>query len=362
MKVLITPLNWGLGHATRCIPIIRYLLEKRVDIFLASDGRAAHLLKSEFPNLPFFELPSYGIRYPYRSMVLNLAIQSRRFFAAKQREHQAVKKIVVENQIDVIISDNRFGCFHTDTKNIFITHQVQLPLKNKLLQSIASKINWQMIKVFDELWIPDYASENNLAGTMTQINDADFTTRYLGALTRMQKLSREQRYDFIAVLSGPEPQRTKLEKIIIEQTIKTEKTALIVQGISENGMIEKSINQNIQFVSFLPSELLNEAIAKSRVLIARSGYSTIMDLIGLQTPALFIPTPGQYEQEVLAQHLMQRKICYSVNQDDFNLERDLNLMSAYQGFPKNEFDLEQYKGVIDQLIRDLQAGSRGMSV
>ena len=206
--VLIAPLNWGLGHATRCIPIIRFLQTQQVNIILASDGRALHLLKKEFPNLTALELPSYGITYPTTNMVWNIAIQMPKFFKTIFKERKAIQKICMDHKVDVIISDNRFGVFYKGAYSIFLTHQINLPIPIPGIRAIGNWFNKKVIKGYDECWVPDFKSTPNLAGNLSHGYDG---VRFIGPLSRMNPIEATIRRKAIVILSGPEPQRTILE-------------------------------------------------------------------------------------------------------------------------------------------------------
>ncbi len=327
-RILITPLNWGLGHATRCIPIIDALLSAGQEVILASDGRALSLLKKEYPNLKIFELPGYEIRYEGSGMIWNIAKQLPKISRAILKERKAVKKIVEKEKIDVIISDNRYGCRNKQCKNIFITHQVNIAIPNRSLEIITNKINHHLINLFDECWIPDFEGENSLAGKLSN-NNKDH--QFIGPLSRFNRKELKKEYDLIAVLSGPEPQRSILETKLIEQLKALDFKSLIVQGKTEK-LESFEISDQLKTVSYLTSEDLNEAILKSEIIIARSGYSTIMDLVALGKKAILIPTPGQTEQEYLAERLMDQQLFYHQSQNTFDLKNALKESSKYPGF------------------------------
>jgi len=300
-RIIVAPLCWGLGHATRCIPIINSLLEKNT-IAIASDGEALTLLQKEFPNLESFELPSYNIRYTFDSMIANLIIQSLGSLATIKKENKRAKQIAKEWKADVLISDNRFGFRSDQTENIYITHQLNLPANNPLISNIASRIHQRIIAKFDQCWVPDFKGSQNLAGKLSQVNIKTLTV-YLGPQSRMQKESISIQYDFTAVLSGPEPQRTKLENILLNIFSKSpNKRFCLVRGTSEKRNSTSTFD-NIEIFDLLISNNLNQVMNASSHIICRSGYTSIMDLIKLEKPATLIPTPGQYEQEYLAKRL-----------------------------------------------------------
>lgn len=356
-KILIAPLNWGLGHATRCIPIIRFLQKQNTQIFLASDGRAFFLLKKEFPDLPIFELPSYDITYRTSNMYWNMALQAPKMFRAITQEKKAIQKIVDREHIDVIISDNRFGCFAKKTFNVFMTHQINLPVGLPIAKQLANWINWNRITQFDECWIPDFKGIPNLSGNLSHGKNVERqikNVKYLGVISRMKRMERTMKRKAIIILSGPEPQRTFLEKKILEQALGLPYNFLLIKGQTERNE-HFYFSENIEVVSFLTSEELNQAIAESEIVISRSGYTTLMDLIFLGKRAILIPTPGQAEQEYLAEHFFNQKIFFTTSQKKLNLKNAFDEVEHFSGFSSNQFEENQFEKHMIELLKKLQS-------
>ncbi len=351
-RILVAPLNWGLGHATRCIPIIRFFQKQNAEVFLASDGRAYHLLLQEFPDLPIFQLPAYNITYRTSNMMWNMAFQFPKMFRAIAKEKKAIAKIVEDEKIDIVISDNRFGCFSKKTYNVFMTHQINLPIPMPVAKQLGNWVNWNQISNFDECWIPDFKDEPNLSGNLSHgknVAQQIKNVKYIGALSRMQKKPTKQKRKAIIILSGPEPQRTYLEKKILEQALESPYHFLIVKGQTERKE-HFFFSKNIEVVSFLTSEELNTAIAESEIVISRSGYTTLMDLVFLGKKAILIPTPGQTEQEYLAKHFYEQKIFFTSSQKNFNLEEALRLVERFTGFDDSIFKNNTFKKNVIALL------------
>ena len=316
-RIIVAPLHWGLGHATRCIPLINELIKNNT-VAIASDGEALHLLQKEFPNLDSFELPSYNIRYTFDSMMANMVIQGPGTIATIITENKRAKEIVDEWNAEVLISDNRFGFRSDKTENIYITHQLNIPTNNPLISNIASRIHHRIIDKFDQCWVPDFRGSKNLAGKLSQVNIKTPTT-YLGPMSRMQKEIVPILYDFTAVLSGPEPQRTKFESIILDVFTHFPSLRLcLVRGTAQIPTSRTAV-KNVDTFDMLNTTQLNKIMNASSHIICRSGYSSIMDLIHLEKPATLIPTPGQYEQEYLAGRLEEK---YSFNTCTQNKSKD----------------------------------------
>ncbi|HEX8515419.1 MAG TPA: glycosyltransferase [Bacteroidia bacterium] len=330
-RILVCPLDWGLGHAARCIPVIRLLLEKNAHVIIAAGGRPLEMLKQEFPALPFIPFNGYGIRYPSSgSMQMKILFSIPRIMRGIRKEHEELKKIIRENNIDVVISDNRYGCYNANIKSIFITHQVMI--KSPLAENLLHRIVLSYIKKFDECWIPDHAGENNLSADLSHKYPVPANCTFTGPLSRFKNPGRSKPvYDVMAVISGPEPQRSIFERLIAGQMYKSNLKALLVAGIpGENTKTEQK--GNVTMVNHLNSAEMQVALQSSEIIISRSGYSTIMDLAALGKRAIFVPTPGQTEQEYLAAHFMKENIAYSVKQSAFNLEEALKRSGMYGGF------------------------------
>lgn len=329
-RILVTPLDWGLGHATRCIPIIRLLEEKGHDVCIATSGLALPLLRQEFPQLSFFELPSYQARYSTKvPLMLKVFLQSPHFIQVIQQEHKIIEKLVAEQAIDVIISDNRYGCYSRKAKSIFITHQLTLlmPTGLRWLQRLVNFFNHHLIRKFDACWVPDFKN-NPITGALTQA--VGLNTTFIGMLSRFRKseVPVVKKYDLLILLSGPEPQRSLLENLVLKQVKEYTGNVLLVRGLPST----HQTLVGVESVNHLPSHNLQAAIEASTFVLARSGYTTVMDLYFLEKKAIFIPTPGQTEQEYLAKQLAERSIAFSMEQKDFDLIKALEASKSFKGF------------------------------
>ena len=332
-RILVIPLDWGLGHATRCIPVIRELLAQGCDVWLAGEGVQEHLLKAEFPGLPFLQLPGYRIRYAKtaRGLIWKMIQQLPKMRRAIQYEHSWLKKINKEYNFDAVISDNRYGLYHSTIPCVFITHQ--LTIKSSLAkwtEKILQKRNYRYINRFTECWVPDAEGENNIAGELSHpLLQPAVPVHYIGMLSRFKKNEvGEIKNNLLVILSGPEPQRSILEEKIITDITHYNGTATIVRGLPGSPALIPSTGM-IKFYNHLPSTKLNVAMQEAEFVISRSGYSTVMDMMTLQKKAVLIPTPGQTEQEYLGNYLMEKGIAVCVTQKDFSLSKALVLATDY---------------------------------
>lgn len=321
-----------MGHATRCIPIINALLKANYEPVLASDGDALLLLQKEFPLLKSVELPSYNVSYPKngKHIKFKLLLQLPHIISAIKKEQKTVAQLIDKENIAGIISDNRFGVYSKTVPSVYVTHQLNV-LSGKTT-FITSKIHQKFIHKFDECWVPDTEGISNFSGYLSHLKKTNFNLKYLGILSRFQLKELEIKYDLLLLLSGPEPQRTLLENKLLNELQDYKGKILMVRGVLKNASEIKAPN-NFNIVNYLLANELEEAINKSNLVIARSGYSTIMDLAALGKKAFFIPTPGQFEQEYLAKRLQENSVAPYAKQDEFTAA-NLGDLAKFFGFTK----------------------------
>lgn len=328
--IMVAPLHWGLGHATRCIPIIRELLAHNFSVLLASDGAALMLLQKEFPELEAIKLPSYNIKYPKNGIFFKwkMFVQFPKIQKTIASEREIVEQLVSENKIQGIISDNRFGVRSEKIPSVFITHQLNVLTGSTSF--FSSKVHQKIISKFDVCWVPDVDDfSSNLSGRLGHLEKDIFPVKYIGILSRIKKQELAKKIAILILISGPEPQRSVFEKMLKSVFQNSNKRVLMIRGVVEAEQKWESFG-SIEIVNYMASLELEETINKSEVVICRSGYTTIMDLTILGKKAFFIPTPGQYEQEYLANRLDSLGIVPSCKQKDFKLEK-LNRIGSYQG-------------------------------
>ncbi len=321
-KILIAPLDWGLGHATRCIPIINQLLSAGCEIIVASEGKQKHLLKTEFPFVKFLDLSGYRINYSKNDgfTLRKIIFQIPKILIQINREKRWLNRILSKEKPDAIISDNRYGFYSRSVPSIFITHQLHIkaPFGKKTGRALQT-LNYRFINRFSFCWVPDFGDGINLAGELSHPDKLPvIPTRYIGPLTRFAKLNKPIENNLLVIISGPEPQRTVFEDILFKQLGDFNGKVVVVRGLpGANEM--PSASPHITIHNHLSSEALNDVIERSEFIISRAGYSTIMDLLALGKKSILVPTPGQPEQEYLAEYLFKSKIIFSAKQQSFNL-------------------------------------------
>ena len=328
-KILVAPLNWGLGHATRCIPVIEALIKYNFQPILAGDGDSLRLLRQEFPRLTYYELPSTKVVYAENGHFLKYKLLSQlpKLLRAVKQEKKRTEEIHKIEKLSGIISDNRFGVRSDDIPSVYITHQLQV--LSGATTILSSQYHRKIINKFKECWVPDFES-NELAGKLSKSGNAKLALKYIGPLSRFAHHPQHKKWDIVAVLSGPEPQRGILEAKIKEELSSYAGKSLIIQGIVQDKQNIES-EGNVTRVNFMLHQELGEAIEQGELILSRSGYSSVMDLYELGAKAYFIPTPGQFEQEYLAEHLKQKGYADFSEQASFHLNKLMNIKN-YEGF------------------------------
>ena len=343
-------MDWGLGHATRSIPIIRELQTQGAEVILASSGDAFSLLKLEFPELLMLELPSYRPVYPSKgSMVFTMVRQLPKFRRAIREENRRVAQFVIEHGIDAVISDNRFGCWSSRARSVFITHQSNpiMPSGFTWMSPLVRNFLRTHLNRYEQIWIPDQ-SDSGMTASFN--DDGNSKQRFIGWLSRFQSAPpTESRYEVLALVSGPEPQRTIFENLVVEQLLTSGKKALVVTG--KPGAPSRLKKNNLEMVNHLPSDELQEAIAASEIILSRSGYSSIMDMIAMGKKAIFVPTPQQTEQIFLAAYCKSRQIAFAMDQAHFNLQVAWEESKRYRGFSGYTMNNELLKKAVINLLQ-----------
>ena len=340
-NILVAPLNWGLGHATRCIPIIKALINHKFNPILASDGAALQLLQKEFPKLTYLELPAYNITYAKKAKYFKYKLlkDAPKILKTISVEKKVTNKIIADYHINGIISDNRFGVYAPEIPSVFITHQLQVLSGNTTW--FSTKIHKKIINKFDECWVPDASGTKNLSGKLGHVETPLTNLKYIGPLSRFETKNTPIKYDILVLLSGPEPQRSYLETLLFKELTTFKGSVLFVKGLVENE-IKKEVINSITVYNYLTSSLLEDAINQSDLVISRSGYTTIMDLVKLEKKAFFIPTPGQFEQEYLAERLHYLGMTPFCTQEEFRLDK-LQEVSKFKGLQELNYELNYNK-------------------
>ena len=356
-KILVGILDWGLGHATRSIPLISYLLQTQCQIFIAASGPQKRILQGAFPQARFLDPPPYNIQYPHGGKMLTLSIlkQLPRLKKLITEEHRWVLKTVSEYNIDLIISDNRYGFYAPGIPSAFITHQLSPRSGWGPLADLAARaIHYRHIKAFDECWVPDLAANGGLAGSLSHPPTLPANVTYIGPLSRLSLGGRSLGGSplggrplggrILAVISGPEPARTEFEQLVRQQLKTIAIPHMLVRGLPDE---QESPAQNE--LNHADAAEMEKLMTEAGIVICRSGYTSVMDLLRLRKRAVLVPTPGQTEQEYLAEHLQEKKFFPYLAQDRFDMKNAVSIANTFEyRFPEVDFDA--YKKTLDRFI------------
>jgi len=351
--VLFSPLDWGLGHTTRSIPIIAHLLSLNCSVIIACNNHQKELLTAEFPDLEYFDIPGYEIHYGSSGVrtYLALLLQIPALLIKIREEQVWLQKVVREKKPDLIVSDNRYGLYSATIPSVLITHQLAIqtglgPYGDKQVQ----KILYRFINRFTECWVPDVPGIPNASGILSHpIRLPKIPVRYLGCLSRFKVCRESAQKNFILILlSGPEPQRSIFEELILSQAQTVDDRMILIRGLQNPAYIRhKAIN--VETIDFAHSAELNKLMCEAKFIIARAGYTTVMDVLALQKKSVLVPTPGQTEQKYLARHLIENKLAYTISQQNFSLQKACDELKTFQyQFP--DFHSGQYKEIINRFI------------
>lgn len=349
-------MDWGLGHATRCIPLINEFLKNGCEVYIGGSGKSILILEESFPDLNLIKLPGYRIKYAKKPFFfLSLIFQSPLFLFSVLREHHLLRRIQDKEKFDIIISDNRYGLSNPHCQSVFITHQVHiiLPKSLKIFQKAINRLIRYAINKFDECWVPDNPGDYNLAGTLSQDIKNAINFRYVGILSRFSGHYQAEvipdNYDVVAVVSGPEPQRANFEKILENQLEQYKGNSLLIRGLPGDKNFE--VNGSFSKVNHLPAAKFAGVIQNATYVICRSGYSSVMDMVTLKTKALLVPTPGQTEQEYIAEYLNGKGLFPFVEQKSFNLISALSILENFSVDYSNYLPPDLLGEEIERIIR-----------
>ncbi len=329
---MIAPLNWGLGHASRILPLVRILQQDgRFRLMIAGNGEAAALLSENFPELEQVSLPFFRVRYWARlPMWLGILLQLPWIAFSLVRENILLEKIIREYGTELVISDNRFALAARNTYSIYLTHQlrIRMPAGLRWMERILQGLHAWFISRYDECWIPDYATGVSLAGELAHGCRLPVPARFIGPLSHLQTvhptgLPGSGPSDLLVILSGPEPRRTQFESFLLQEIRRWRgnRKVILVRGTDRKPFPETGRKDpGLTVYPVLASAALRNLVDQTGLVLCRSGYSTIMDLVLLQKPAILVPTPGQTEQEYLAARMKELGAFYSMEEKDFDLD------------------------------------------
>ncbi len=332
LSICISPLDWGLGHATRCIPIIHALQALGHKIYIATEGHHEIILKEAFPTAQFLPLRGYHVRYTKKRSLFfaNIFLQAPKVLWSIINEYWWLKKMHAHYHFDLIISDNRIGFYHKKVPSVFITHQLYMIMPFGWASNLLQKLQYAWIKRFSACWVPDMEGPNNLSGKLgSPTIQPTIPVWYMGCLSRLHSYIANKTVDinavplhFLGIVSGPEPQRTILEALLWEAGNTQDKPFVVVAGLPKNEHYHKATQVGTLY-NHLSGPVLAKQITNAEYIICRGGYTSLMELIPFEKKLIIIPTPGQTEQEYLGAYWQEKNWAIFIPQNEFDLENAL---------------------------------------
>lgn len=329
----------GLGHATRSLPLIREFVKRGWEVVLGSSGRSHTFLRQEVPEARFVELPDYGLEYTDKGVELaQLAGRVPGLMHVIHREHGIVEEIVQDDELDLVISDHRYGCYSNSVPSCFISHQLKLiaPKPLRPFEFVGAGFHRWFHHKYGHVIVPDSANgrEGLLSGRLSRIGPRERNYHYPGILSSLRRVEGAgEDIDLLVSISGPEPQRSVFERMVRRQVKKIPGNKIITLGLPESNEVEHEAN-GLTIHHHLSRSQMEDCVNRARMIVSRPGYSTLMELVEIGKKAFFVPTPGQTEQLYLAERCSRMGWFYHVPQEEFDLPRDLEIAASYHGLPR----------------------------
>lgn len=323
LQVLLSPLNWGLGHVSRTIPIIQKLIHQNNEVLICCDQEQETFYRHYFPQLQYIFHQGYPFQFKGKgNWTLDLLSNFNTLHRRLITEKQEVQRLVDTFQPDLIISDQRYGFISKQVKSVIISHQLKLPLPTwNFLPQIW---NQKLLTDFDEIWIPDI--ENHLLSgdlskkKMKNIHFLGFCSRFSSFFEQNKEKAESSSpiYKYLGVISGPSPYKEQFFELLCQKLIKTDQNSAIIVPKGVNVDLFKESKKLTFFIS--PNvHQFSELLLQSEKIISRAGYSTLMDLTVLKKEAILIPTPRQFEQIYLAKLHKNNKMWTFLSEKDWKV-------------------------------------------
>jgi uncharacterized protein (TIGR00661 family) len=355
-QILIVPLDWGLGHTSRCIPIILYLQGLGHHVVVAGNNWQQDFIKKSCPGVETIDLEGYEVSYSRKGtgFMFSMFRQMPKLLAAVRKEHDWLIEQSAKMQFDGIISDNRYGLFHKKIPSVIMTHQLAVRTgMGKVANDMLRRLHNKFLQRFTKCWVVDVKEKECLGGKLSHPKVLPDNATYIGLLSQLEVKPSTEGEHLLVLLSGPEPQRSILSEILWKHLVGYKGKVVFVEG-SNNATQRNLIPSHVSYYRQITKTELQPLLENANMVICRSGYSTLMDLMALGKKAIVIPTPGQTEQVYLGRYLHEQGVFYSTPQKNFKLQRSLD---AAKEFPFKQLSLQrsfdQYKAAVDSWLRSL---------
>ena len=355
-RILVAPLDWGLGHSRRCVPLIQYLQGLGHKVVVAGNDWQRRFIKGSFPGIETIDLPGYNISYSKSGsgFVFAMFRQMPRLLAAIRQENDWLIEQTARQGFDGIISDNRYGLFHKKIPSVIMTHQLSVRTGlGQVADDMLRRLHYKYLQRFSKCWVVDVASRESMAGNLSHPKVPPVNAAYIGLLSQFEVREERGGEHLLVLLSGPEPQRTLLSQMLWEQVLGSKAKVVFVEG-SNNSQRPANIPEHISWYGKVTRKDLQPLLQNASMVVCRSGYSTLMDLVAMNKKAIVVPTPGQTEQKYLAKHLHREGVFFACPQRNFDLKKVLDNAKL---FPFKELALhhafDDHKAIIDSWLKTL---------
>lgn len=355
-RILIAPLDWGLGHTSRCLPVIRYLQGLGHHVVVAGNAWQRQFINKSCQGIETINLDGYEVSYGKKGngFMFSMFRQMPKLLSAVRKENDWLIEQTAKVQFDGIISDNRYGIFHKRIPSVIMTHQLQVRTGlGKVANEMLRRLHYKYLLRFNKCWVVDVAGKECLGGKLSHPKSIPANASYIGLLSQFDRNTPQDEQHLLILLSGPEPQRSMLSEILWKQLLTYKGKIVFVEG-SNSAAQRTMIPSNVSYHKQLTKTELQPILEQASMVICRSGYSTLMDLVALGKKAIIIPTPGQTEQVYLGKYLHQQEVFYMAPQKSFKLQASLD---AAKDFAFKQLSLQhsfdQYKAAIDKWLLSL---------
>ena len=299
--ILISALDWGFGHTTRCVSLIKHLLAYNNQIIFAGNAAQVEFIQNEFPSINTQLMEGYNIELSStQSTYWQIGKQLSKLTNAIKKEKRWVDDYVSKNKVNLIISDNRYGFKSSKVKSVFMGHQlnVYVPRFRKLVNKKLS----QYINQFNECWVVD-DKQLNLAGELSSTKYISIPTHYIGLLNRFEKQNLDMVYDYLIIISGAYPENEQFLKSVEDYFSLKSDSLVVISTVKSKQPIK-----NAEYYYYPNTKILNQLINQSKIVVAKLGYTTLMEMVSLQKECILMPTKGQFEQEYLGKIVANKNV------------------------------------------------------
>lgn len=341
-RILFAVHDWGLGHASRSLLLIRALVERGDSITVVSAaGDGMRLLQSELGDacrfVSYRDIPKPFSRWP-AMFYLRMSLATPWVLARMRSEHRFVEALVAREHYDCVVSDSRFGMWSANIPSYCILHSLRqiIPGRPRWMERLVERGQRDLTKGFTRILIPDIEEQQGLSGELGHDPVIDWGVDrlcYIGPLSGISRTDAPVDIDCFFSISGIEPQRSILEKRVLAALPQLDGRIVVTLGRpAQAGSCRQSGNATVH--GYLDRKAQGEMLNRARLVMTRSGYTTLMELAELGQRALLVPTPGQSEQEYLARFHHQRGHVWSTTQRNLDFARDIAQAMARPGLPR----------------------------